>query len=37
MTVISVTTVGYGEVLHDMDRVEYARRCAMLAFASGSA
>src|SRR6266567_3038840 len=25
MTVITVTTVGYGEVLRDMDRVAYAR------------
>ena len=25
MTVITVTTVGYGEVLKDMDRVAYAR------------
>ena len=38
MTVITVTTVGYGEVLHDMDRVQYARgfTIALLVFGTGS-
>jgi voltage-gated potassium channel len=38
MTVITVTTVGYGEVLHDMDRVAYARGFTMvlLVFGTGS-
>jgi voltage-gated potassium channel len=38
MTVITVTTVGYGEVLHDMDRVQYARAftVALLVFGTGS-
>src|SRR5215831_15500916 len=38
MTVISVTTVGYGEVLHDMDKVAYARGFTMvlLLFGTGS-
>src|SRR5258705_6142223 len=30
MTVITVTTVGYGEVLEDMDRVAYARAFTMI-------
>jgi voltage-gated potassium channel len=38
MTVITVTTVGYGEVLKDMDQVEYARAFTMilLVFGTGS-
>ena len=38
MTVITVTTVGYGEVLSDMDRVPYARAFTMvlLVFGTGS-
>jgi voltage-gated potassium channel len=38
MTVITVTTVGYGEVLKDMDRVEYARvfTVILLVFGTGS-
>lgn len=38
MTVITVTTVGYGEVLPNMDRVEYARAFTMilLVFGTGS-
>ena len=38
MTVITVTTVGYGEVLRDMDRMEYARGFTMvlLVFGTGS-
>jgi voltage-gated potassium channel len=38
MTVITVTTVGYGEILHDMDRVDYARGFTMvlLVFGTGS-
>jgi voltage-gated potassium channel len=38
MTVITVTTVGYGEVLKDMDKVAYARGFTMvlLVFGTGS-
>ncbi len=38
MTVITVTTVGYGETLIDMDKVEYARAFTMvlLLFGTGS-
>jgi voltage-gated potassium channel len=38
MTVITVTTVGYGELLPDMDRVEYARAftVVLLVFGTGS-
>ncbi|HSR99728.1 MAG TPA: potassium channel protein [Kofleriaceae bacterium] len=38
MTVITVTTVGYGEVLSNMDRVEYARgfTIVLLVFGTGS-
>jgi voltage-gated potassium channel len=38
MTVITVTTVGYGETLPDMDKVEYARGFTMilLLFGTGS-
>ena len=38
MTVITVTTVGYGEILPDMDRVEYARAFTviLLVFGTGS-
>ncbi len=38
MTVISVTTVGYGETLVDMDKVEYARAFTilLLLFGTGS-
>jgi len=38
MTVITVTTVGYGEILRDMERVEYARTFTMvlLLFGTGS-
>ena len=38
MTVITVTTVGYGEILHDMDKVAYARGFTMvlLMFGTGS-
>jgi voltage-gated potassium channel len=38
MTVITVTTVGYGEVLSDMEHVEYARTFTMvlLVFGTGS-
>lgn len=38
MTVITVTTVGYGEVLKDMDKIEYARGFTMilLVFGTGS-
>lgn len=38
MTVITVTTVGYGEILRDMDRVEYARAFTviLLVFGTGS-
>lgn len=36
MTVISVTTVGYGEVLHDMDRVAYARGFTMVLLLVGT-
>jgi voltage-gated potassium channel len=36
MTVITVTTVGYGEVLHDMDRVEYARAFTMVLLLLGT-
>ena len=38
MTVISVTTVGYGEILPNMDRVAYARTFTMilLVFGTGS-
>jgi voltage-gated potassium channel len=38
MTIITVTTVGYGEVLHDMDHVHYARAFTMvlLLFGTGS-
>jgi voltage-gated potassium channel len=36
MTVISVTTVGYGEVLHDMDRVPYARGFTMVLLLVGT-
>jgi len=38
MTVITVTTVGYGEILVNMDRVEYARgfTVALLVFGTGS-
>jgi voltage-gated potassium channel len=36
MTVITVTTVGYGEVLHDMDRVHYARGFTMVLLLLGT-
>jgi voltage-gated potassium channel len=38
MTVITVTTVGYGEVLHDMDKVPYARgfTTLLLVFGTGT-
>ena len=38
MTVITVTTVGYGEILPDMDRVAYARAftVVLLVFGTGS-
>lgn len=38
MTVITVTTVGYGEILHGMDKVEYARgfTTLLLIFGTGS-
>lgn len=36
MTVISVTTVGYGEVLRDMDRVAYARGFTMVLLLLGT-
>lgn len=36
MTVITVTTVGYGEVLHDMDRVSYARGFTMVLLLLGT-
>jgi voltage-gated potassium channel len=38
MTVITVTTVGYGEVLHDMDKVPYARgfTTILLVFGTGT-
>lgn len=36
MTVISVTTVGYGEVLRDMDRVPYARGFTMILLLLGT-
>jgi len=36
MTVITVTTVGYGEVLHDMDKIEYARGFTMLLLVFGT-
>jgi voltage-gated potassium channel len=38
MTVITVTTVGYGEVLKDMDHVQYARgfTIVLLVFGTGS-
>jgi len=36
MTVISVTTVGYGETLVDMDKVEYARAFTMLLLLFGT-
>jgi len=36
MTVITVTTVGYGETLVDMDKVEYARSFTMLLLLFGT-
>lgn len=36
MTVITVTTVGYGEVLKDMDKIEYARGFTMLLLVFGT-
>jgi len=36
MTVITVTTVGYGEVLHDLDKVEYARGFTMVLLLLGT-
>lgn len=36
MTVITVTTVGYGEVLRDMDHVEYARAFTMVLLLFGT-
>jgi voltage-gated potassium channel len=38
MTVITVTTVGYGEVLHDMEHIAYARgfTVVLLVFGTGS-
>jgi voltage-gated potassium channel len=36
MTVITVTTVGYGETLTDMDKVQYARSFTMLLLLFGT-
>jgi len=36
MTVITVTTVGYGEVLQNMDKIEYARGFTMLLLVFGT-
>src|SRR5689334_13793874 len=36
MTVITVTTVGYGETLEGMDKVEYARQFTMLLLLFGT-
>jgi len=36
MTVITVTTVGYGETLENMDKVEYARQFTMLLLLFGT-